>query len=60
DGDGWGFVDALSDAAHGVVDGLSAVIRFLGNALVYIIILALIALGLYFLLRKRFRDKSEA
>ncbi|MBU4195013.1 MAG: DUF4349 domain-containing protein, partial [Actinobacteria bacterium] len=52
DGDGWGFVDALSDAAHGVVDGLSAVIRFLGNALVYIIILALIALGLYFLLRK--------
>ncbi|MBU4301570.1 MAG: DUF4349 domain-containing protein [Actinobacteria bacterium] len=58
DGDGWGFVDALSDAAHGVVDGLSAVIRFLGNALVYIIILALIALGLYFLLRKYIRNKE--
>lgn len=59
DGDGWGFVDALSDAAHGVVDGLSAVIRFLGNALVYIVILAGLALLLYFLLRKRFQEKKE-
>lgn len=57
-GDGWGFVDALSEAAHGVVDGLSAVIRFTGNALVYIVILALIALGLYFGLRK-FEGRKE-
>lgn len=58
DGDGWGFVDALSDALHGVVDGLSAVIRFLGDALVYILILALIGLGLYFVI-KRFNNKKE-
>lgn len=58
DGDGWGFVDALSDAAHGVVDGLSAVIRFLGDALVYIVILVLIGLGLYFILKKYFRKEA--
>ncbi len=57
-GDGWGFVDALSDAAHGLVDGLSAVIRFTGDALVYVVILALIALGLYFILRK-YAGKKE-
>jgi len=57
-GDGWGFVDALSDAAHGVVDGLSAVIRFMGDALVYILILVLIALGLYFILKK-YTGKKE-
>jgi len=58
DGDGWGFVDALSDAAHGVVDGLSAVIRFTGDALVYVVILALIGLGLYFILKK-YAGKKE-
>jgi hypothetical protein len=57
-GDGWGLVDALSDAAHGLVDGLSAIIRFMGNALVYVIILVLIALGLYFILKK-YTGKKE-
>lgn len=50
---GWGFVQALKDAAHGVVNGLNVVIRFLGNALVYILIAALAGLGAYIYIKRR-------
>lgn len=58
--EGWGFVDALKDALHGVVDGLNAVIIFLGNALIYILILALVGLGIYYLVKRRSKEKPEA
>lgn len=56
-GEGWGFTQALSDAAHGVVDGFNAVIRFFGDALVYIIIIAFAALLAMFIVRARRRGK---
>lgn len=58
--EGWGFVDALKDGLHGVVDGLNAVIIFLGNALIYILILALVGLGIYYLLKRRTKEKRAA
>lgn len=56
-GEGWGFTSALSDAAHGVVDGFNAVIRFLGDALVYILIIAVVLLVALYLVRSRRRGK---
>lgn len=59
-GGGWGFVDALSDAVHGVVNGMNAVVRFLGDALIYIIIAAAVALLIYFAVRRRRNSKRAA
>jgi rRNA maturation endonuclease Nob1 len=56
-GEGWGFVQALKDAAHGVVDGLNEVIKFAGDALVYIVIIVALGLAAYFLLKSRGRKK---
>lgn len=57
-GEGWGLWQAIVDAAHGVVNGLNEVIKFLGNAAVYIVIaVALVLIG-YLLYRKRRRPKS--
>lgn len=57
-GGGWGFVSALSDALHGVVDGLNVVIRFLGNALVYIVLAVFIWMGVRFYIRRRNKDRT--
>lgn len=57
-GEGWGFTQALSDAAHGVVEGLNAVIRFLGDALVYIIIIAMVVFAAVYLVKARRRGKA--
>lgn len=57
--EGWGFVQALRDAAHGVVNGLNVVIRFLGNALVYIVIAACIGLGAFVYIKRRKKGRLE-
>lgn len=57
-GEGWGFVQALKDAAHGVVDGLNEVIKFVGDALVYIVIIVALVLAACFLLKRRGRNKA--
>jgi hypothetical protein len=57
-GGGWGLAGALSDAAHGFMDGLNTVIRFLGNALIYIILLGVVAMIAYMVIKKR--DGGEA
>ena len=56
--DGWGFVDSLRDALHGVVDGINAVIRFAGNALVYVVLLGLAGFGAYYLVKRRSGEKN--
>jgi len=58
--EGWGFVKALSDAAHGVVDGINEVIRFAGNALIYILIVVILTVTIYALVRRRRRKGAEA
>ncbi|MFH1150118.1 MAG: DUF4349 domain-containing protein [Actinomycetota bacterium] len=52
-GEGWGFVQALKDAAHGVVDGLNEVIKFAGDALVYVVIIAALAFVVYLVIKRR-------
>ncbi|PKQ28455.1 MAG: hypothetical protein CVT63_02610 [Candidatus Anoxymicrobium japonicum] len=52
-GEEWGFAQALRDAAHNVVDGVNAVVRFLGAALVYALIIGAFGLLAYQVARKR-------
>lgn len=55
---GWGFVRALSDAAHGIINGINTVIRFLGDALIYILIVAALAALAYVVFRKHSGEKK--
>ena len=55
---GWGFVRALSDAAHGIINGINTVIRFLGDALIYILVVAALAALAYLIFRKRSSGKK--
>ncbi|MBK5092188.1 MAG: DUF4349 domain-containing protein [Actinobacteria bacterium] len=57
---GWGFTQALADAAHGVVNGINAVIRFFGDALVYVLIAAALALLAYLVVKKRYGEKKAS
>jgi hypothetical protein len=54
---GWGFMRALADAAHGIVNGINAVVRFLGDALIYIVIAAALGALAYVMIRKRYGEK---
>jgi hypothetical protein len=56
-GDGWGFLEALKDAAHGLVYGLNSVIRFFGGALVYMVIVAALAFAVYALIKRKPHEK---
>jgi hypothetical protein len=49
---------ALTDAAHGVVNGMNSVIRFFGDALVYFLIAAALALLAYIFIKKCYGEKS--
>ncbi|MCJ7745492.1 MAG: DUF4349 domain-containing protein [Actinobacteria bacterium] len=55
---GWGFVRALSDAAHGIINGINTVIRFLGDALIYILIVAALAALAFVIFRKHSGEKK--
>ncbi|MBN1288474.1 MAG: DUF4349 domain-containing protein [Actinobacteria bacterium] len=57
--EGWGFVQALGDAAHGVVNGLNVVIRFMGNALVYMVIALCGVLAVYVHVKRRRNGEPE-
>ena len=60
-GAGWGFIQALSDAVHGVVDGINAVIRGFGYSFIYILMLAGVAAVIcYFVRRRRARQGVQA
>lgn len=59
-GGGWGFMSALGDAVHGVVDGFNVIIRFLGYSFVYIMLAVLIGLGVRFYMKRRNRNKPAA
>lgn len=52
-GESWGFVQALKDAAHGIVNGFNVVVRFCGNALVYVMIAGALASIGFVLWRRR-------
>jgi len=57
---GWGFVRALSDAAHGIINGMNTVIRFLGDALIYILIVAALVALAYVILKRRSIEKKAS
>lgn len=60
--EGWGFVQALRDALHGIVNGVNEVVRFAGYAFPYaVIIFGLCALIWYLVKRsKKSERESEA
>jgi hypothetical protein len=62
-GGGWGFVEALKDAARALVRTVNELIVFLGGALPVLVLLALIAWVVYLIvravLRRRDRRRSE-
>jgi hypothetical protein len=60
EGGGWGFTQALADAAHGVVNGINAVIRFFGDALIYVLIAVALALLAYLVVKKRYGAKKAS
>jgi hypothetical protein len=55
----WGFVQALKDALHNVVDAFSAVVRGLGWLIPVIILLAIVGAIIYAIVRSATRKKRQ-
>ncbi len=59
--DGWGIKEAFSDAIHGIVDGFNAVLRFIGRAAVFAVLIALLLWAVYyFVVAKKRTSKNES
>ncbi|MDD5748795.1 MAG: DUF4349 domain-containing protein [Actinomycetota bacterium] len=58
-GEGWGFIEALKAAARNIVEGFNEILRFIGSVLPYVLLIAVLALLVWYLLKKEKRSSES-